>query len=118
MPRAGETSQFDSFQHLAWKPSSLLLHVLPGNRPCSIFSFSEVLDSSGFRENHSPKPQHFPRSAKEPHQELTANTKMPNLEAWDFFANPKSEACWYSAYLEGLKSHLPVFNYLTIPCFP
>lgn len=118
MPRAGETPWFDPSQNPAWKLSCLLLHIIPGNRPCFIFSSSGVLDSSGLRENNSPKPGQFPRSAKGPHQELAANTKMPNLEAWDFFTSPKSEARWYSMYLEGLNSHLPVFNYLTIQCFP
>lgn len=84
VPRAGETPHFDSSEHPAGKPSCLLLHAIPGNRPCSIFSFSGVLDSSGFRKKHPPKPRQFPRSAKEPHQQLAVNTKMPNLEAWGF----------------------------------
>lgn len=60
VPRAGETPPFDSSQHPAWKPSCLLLHVIPGSRPCSIFSFSGGLDSSGFRENNPQNLGSFP----------------------------------------------------------
>lgn len=90
------------------------------NEPCSVLSFSGVPGSSGSREN-TPKPPiwPFPRSAKEPLQGLLQKS-TPKWQIWKhgFFTNLKAEACWYSMYLEGLKSHLPVFNYLTIQCFP
>lgn len=118
VPRAGETSHFDSSQPPAWKPSCLLLHVIPAQKRALLHPF--LLQSAGLlrlQGKHTPKPpvRQFPRSAKEPHQGLAA--EEPNLEAC-FFTNPKAEACWYSMYLEGLKSHLPVFNYLTVQCFP
>lgn len=91
------------------------------NKSCSVLSFSGELGSSGSGES---TPQTLP-SGSFPGQQRShtrdllqkSTPKTANLEAF-FFTNPKAEASWYSLYLEGLKSHLPVFNYLTIQCFP
>jgi len=89
------------------------------SEPCFILSFSGVLGSSGSREN---APQNlpfgsFPGRQRSHTRACCRRAKMADLEAL-FFTNPKAEACWYSMYLEGLKSHLPESNYLTIQCFP
>lgn len=71
------------------------------------------------KTNLRGSPQQSRRSAKEPQQGISAgeHSEVASL-AQSSFTKTKAEACWYSMYLEGLMSHLPVFNYLTIQCFP
>lgn len=112
VPRTGETVQFDSSQHPAWKPSYLLLHVIPGN---SIHLF--LLWVSGFlrlQRKQLPKISAVSQVSKGATPGACCKHQNTISRSTGFFY----KAHWYSMYLEGLKSHLPVFNYLTIHCFP
>lgn len=89
VPRAGETPDFGSSQPPAWKPSCLLLHIIPAQKRALLCPFllwgARLLRLQG----KYPKTSHLAVSqvskGATPGLAAEEHTKMANLEAWVFY---------------------------------
>lgn len=113
VPRTGETARFDSS---ASSLETLLPSTSPYTRKQALLHLF-LLWGAGFlrlQRKQLPKTSAVSQVSKGATPGACCKHQNAKSGSTGFFY----KAHWYSMYLEGLKSHLPVFNYLTIHCFP